>query len=101
MGKKSWENTTRPYVKEAVVFTEFLSKINKNLLTMEVSDLDRFIFERKHLSTLKHSATTGIKVNGGETFETNWPIDFRKNVSVVSASGTPAIHGVIWGITSG
>ena len=47
------------------------------------------------------SATTGIKVNGGETFETNWPIDFRKNVSVVAASGTPAIHGVIWGITSG
>jgi len=47
------------------------------------------------------TATSGIKVNGGETFETNWPIDFRKNVSVVAASGTPAIHGVIWGITTG
>lgn len=47
------------------------------------------------------TVTSGIKVNGGETFETNWPIDFRKNVSVVAASGTPAIHGVIWGITTG
>ena len=47
------------------------------------------------------TTTSGIKVLGGETFETTWPLDFRKNVSVVSASGTPAIHGVIWGITTG
>ena len=47
------------------------------------------------------TTTSGIKVLGGETFETTWPLDFRKNVSVVAASGTPAIHGVIWGITSG
>ena len=31
-------------------------------------------------------------------FETNFPIDFRKNVSVISASGTPTVSGVIWGI---
>ena len=47
------------------------------------------------------TTTSGIKVSGGETFETTWPLDFRKNVSVVAASGTPAIHGVIWGITTG
>tara|TARA_R110000824_G_scaffold52667_5_gene145991 strand:+ start:343 stop:1293 length:951 start_codon:yes stop_codon:yes gene_type:complete len=47
------------------------------------------------------TTTSGIKILGGETFESNWPLDFRKNVSVVSASGTPAVHGVIWGTTTG
>tara|TARA_R110001583_G_scaffold183_8_gene1752 strand:- start:4855 stop:5784 length:930 start_codon:yes stop_codon:yes gene_type:complete len=44
------------------------------------------------------SATTGIAVLAGATFETNYPIDFRDNVSVISASGTPTVSGVIWGI---
>tara|TARA_R110000824_G_scaffold73431_3_gene187048 strand:+ start:1037 stop:1969 length:933 start_codon:yes stop_codon:yes gene_type:complete len=44
------------------------------------------------------SATTGIAVLAGATFETNYPIDFRNNVSVISASGTPTVSGVIWGI---
>lgn len=44
------------------------------------------------------SATTGIAVLAGATYETNFPIDFRKNVSVISASGTPTVSGVIWGI---
>lgn len=44
------------------------------------------------------SATTGIKVNGGETLETQFPIDFRDKVSIVAAAGTPAYHGVIWGM---
>lgn len=44
------------------------------------------------------SATTGIKINGGETLETQFPIDFRKKVSIISAAGTPAYHGVIWGM---
>lgn len=44
------------------------------------------------------SATTGIKVNGGETLETQFPIDFRDRVSIVAAAGTPAYHGVVWGM---
>jgi len=40
---------------------------------------------------------SGIKVNGGETLETNWPLYFTKNVSVIAPSGTPAFHGVVWG----
>ena len=47
------------------------------------------------------SATTGIPVLGGDTFETNWPIDFREKVTVLAAQNTPAAHGVIWGIHQG
>ena len=47
------------------------------------------------------SATTGIPVLGGQSFETNWPIDFREKVTVVAAQNTPAAHGVIWGIHQG
>jgi len=44
------------------------------------------------------SSSTGIAVLAGATYETNYPIDFRNNVSVVSASGTPTVSGVVWGI---
>ena len=44
------------------------------------------------------SATTGIPILAGATLETNWPLDFRDNVSVISASGTPTVSGVVWGI---
>ena len=47
------------------------------------------------------SATTGFQIAGGEVFETVWPIDFRTRISAVAASGTPAIHGVVWGIHQG
>ena len=47
------------------------------------------------------SATTGIPVAGGDTFTTNWPIDFREKVTVLAAQNTPAAHGVIWGIHQG
>ena len=47
------------------------------------------------------SATTGIPVAGGDTFTTNWPIDFREKVTVIAAQNTPALHGVIWGIHQG
>ena len=46
------------------------------------------------------SATTGIPVLAGATYESNFPVDFRDNVSVVSASGTPTVSGVIWGVHS-
>lgn len=47
------------------------------------------------------SATTGFQIAAGEVFETVWPIDFRTRISAVAASGTPAIHGVVWGIHQG
>lgn len=47
------------------------------------------------------SSTTGIAVLAGATFETNWPLNFRDKVSVISASGTPTVSGVIWGTHSG
>ena len=45
------------------------------------------------------SATTGIPVLAGATLETNWPLDFRNNVSVIAAQGTPTVSGVVWGYT--
>ncbi|MAH48895.1 hypothetical protein CMI37_23915 [Candidatus Pacearchaeota archaeon] len=47
------------------------------------------------------SATTGFQIAAGEVFETVWPVDFRTRISAVAASGTPAIHGVVWGIHQG
>jgi hypothetical protein len=46
------------------------------------------------------SSSTGIPVLAGATYESNFPVDFRDNVSVVSASGTPTVSGVIWGVHS-
>ena len=43
------------------------------------------------------TSTTGIAVLAGATLETNWPLDFRSHVSVISASGTPTVSGVVWG----
>ena len=47
------------------------------------------------------SSSTGIAVLAGATYETNWHIDFRDKVSVISASGTPTVSGVIWGTHNG
>jgi len=47
------------------------------------------------------TATTGIPVIAGQVFESIWPIDFRSHVSVISASGTPTVSGVIWGLHNG
>ena len=47
------------------------------------------------------AAGTGIPVYGGETFTTNWPIDFREKITVRAAQNTPAVHGVVWGIHQG
>jgi len=44
------------------------------------------------------STTTGISVLAGATYESNFPIDFRENVSIISASGTPTVSGVVWGV---
>ena len=47
------------------------------------------------------TATTGIPVIAGQTFESIWPLDFRSHVSVISASGTPTVSGVVWGLHNG
>ena len=49
---------------------------------------------------LDHTATssTGIPIGAGESFETQFPIGFKDKVSVISATGTPTIRGVIWGV---
>ena len=47
------------------------------------------------------SSTTGFQIAAGEVFETVWPVDFRTRISAVAASGTPTIHGVVWGIHQG
>ena len=44
------------------------------------------------------TTSTGIPVLAGATLETNYPLDFRNNVSVIAAQGTPTVSGVIWGI---
>ena len=44
------------------------------------------------------TATTGIPVLAGATFENTWPLGFRDKVSLLSASGTPTVSGVIWGV---
>ena len=44
------------------------------------------------------SATTGIPVLAGATYESNFPVDFRENVSIISASGTPTVSGAVWGV---
>ena len=47
------------------------------------------------------STTTGIQIVAGEIFETNFPIDFRTNISAISTGGSAAVHGVVWGIHQG
>ena len=44
------------------------------------------------------STTNGIKIVGGETFETNWPIDAESKITAISTGGSAAVHGVVWGV---
>ena len=44
------------------------------------------------------TATTGIPVLAGATFDNTWPLGFVDKVSIISASGTPTVSGVIWGV---
>jgi hypothetical protein len=49
------------------------------------------------------SSSTGIPILPGVAtssqgvFETNWPLGFTSNVSIVAAQNTPTVSGVIWG----
>jgi hypothetical protein len=44
------------------------------------------------------TSSTGIPIGAGEAFETTIPLGFTDAISVISASGTPTIRGVIWGV---
>ena len=44
------------------------------------------------------TSSTGIPIGAGEAFETTIPLGFTDYISVISASGTPTIRGVIWGV---
>ena len=43
----------------------------------------------------------GIQVLQSETFETNFPIDARKKITVRTTGGNSTVHGVVWGIHEG
>jgi len=43
----------------------------------------------------------GIQVLQNETFETNFPIDARKKITVRTTGGNSTVHGVVWGIHEG
>ena len=45
-------------------------------------------------------AGEGIPIAGGDTFETNWPIE-ANSVSVIASSAGTTIRGYIWGVHSG
>ena len=42
----------------------------------------------------------GIPVAGGDTFETNWPIE-ANSVSIIASSASTTMRGYIWGVHSG
>jgi len=44
------------------------------------------------------TASNGIPIYGGQTLETNFPLDFRGKISMIAAQGTPTLTGVVWGI---
>ena len=44
------------------------------------------------------TASNGIPIYGGQTLDTNFPLDFRGKISMIAAQNTPTLSGVIWGI---
>ena len=73
-----------------------MSKIRGIKITNESSSAGEIVYVGLDTTA---SATTGIPVLAGATLETTWPLDFRDKVSVVAATGTPTVSGVVWGYT--
>ena len=44
------------------------------------------------------TSANGIPIYGGDTFNCEFPLDFRGKISMVAAQNTPTLTGVIWGI---
>ena len=47
------------------------------------------------------SATTGVLLKAGETWETNWPIDVQVNISALASGSATQVYGVLWGVHQG
>ena len=73
-----------------------MSKIRGIKITNESSSAGEIVYVGLDTTA---SATTGIPVLAGATLETTWPLDFRDKVSVIAATGTPTVSGVVWGYT--
>jgi hypothetical protein len=51
--------------------------------------------------TTTNLAEEGIQVIQNEVFETIFPIDARKNITLRTTGGNSTVHGVVWGIHEG
>ena len=51
--------------------------------------------------TTTNLAEEGIQVIENEVFETIFPIDARKNITLRTTGGNSTVHGVVWGIHEG
>ena len=44
------------------------------------------------------ATTSSIHLKAGETFETNWPIDAKLNISAIASGSSTTCHGIVWGV---
>ena len=44
------------------------------------------------------ATTSSIHLKAGETFETNWPIDAKINISAIASASSTPCHGIVWGV---
>ena len=47
------------------------------------------------------SATTGVLLKAGETWETLWPLDIRTNISALASGASTQVYGVVYGVHQG
>ena len=47
------------------------------------------------------SAATGVLLKAGDTWETNWPIDVRTNISALASGASTQVYGVAYGVHEG
>ena len=47
------------------------------------------------------SATTGVLLKAGETWETPWPLDVRTNISALASGSGTQVYGVVYGVHQG
>ena len=47
------------------------------------------------------SSTTGVLLKAGETWETNWPMDIRTNISALASGASTQVYGVVYGVHEG
>ena len=47
------------------------------------------------------SATTGVLLKAGETWETPWPLDVRTNISALASGSSTQVYGVVYGVHQG